>query len=236
MALDQGLRSRSSGVVSELDDSAKGSGPNPETSRLLRYLPLMAVGNFAVAIPTFIISLALAYFTFIQAEATEKMQVAAVWPYVSFGSSNYSSAGDPLIVLSLGNDGAGPARIAGLQLSYDGVAQPDLRELLLACCAENRANLGYGEQRINGEVLRPGESVAFATLSPAQSGNKVWSLFERERFKVAIDVCYCSVFEECWVRRMSESETRRVAECPKDWTQFGLAPREADATLKPGGD
>ncbi|MEM6856454.1 MAG: hypothetical protein AAF559_01160 [Pseudomonadota bacterium] len=65
-----------------------------------------------------------------------------------------------------------------------------MRFLLAACCSQDRASLGYGEQRINGEVLRPGESVAFATLSPAQSGAEVWSTFERERFKVAIEVCY----------------------------------------------
>ncbi|MEL6487006.1 MAG: hypothetical protein AAFQ13_07675 [Pseudomonadota bacterium] len=202
------------------------------TDRLLRYLPLMALGNMAVAVPTFVISLTLAYFTFVQAEATQKMQVAAVWPYVSFGSSNYDTNGEPRIALALGNDGAGPARIAGLQLTYNGKAEPNLRALLAACCAQDPARLGYGEQRINGEVLRPGETVAFATLSPLQSGPEVWSAFERERFRVKTEVCYCSVFDECWVRDMSQSQAERVDECPADWTQFSLAPRNPQATLE----
>ncbi|MEL6237922.1 MAG: hypothetical protein AAFQ90_04930 [Pseudomonadota bacterium] len=206
------------------------------SGRLLRYLPIMALGNFFIAVPTFIISLALAYFTFIQAEATQKMQVAAVWPHVSFGSSNYDSRGEPRIALSLGNDGAGPARIAGLQLSYKGKAEPNLRSLLLACCADNRANLGYGEQRINGEVLRPGEAVAFATLSPAQSGREVWSRFERERFAITTEVCYCSVFDECWQRDLSQPGALQVKACPTDWVQFTVTPRSTTATLEPSSD
>ncbi|MEM6856453.1 MAG: hypothetical protein AAF559_01155 [Pseudomonadota bacterium] len=104
-----------------MDEPAQHSEADqqPQTpNRLLRYLPLMALGNMAVAVPTFVISLTLAYFTFVQAEATQKMQVAAVWPYVSFGSSNYDANGEPRIALSLGNDDAGPARIAGLELTY----------------------------------------------------------------------------------------------------------------------
>ncbi len=47
-------------------------------ARLLRYLPLLAFGNLLVAAPALIISVAVAYFAFEQAEATKKMQIGSV--------------------------------------------------------------------------------------------------------------------------------------------------------------
>lgn len=41
--------------------------------RLLRYLPFITVAHFLIGLPALIASLALAYFAFVQADATQKM-------------------------------------------------------------------------------------------------------------------------------------------------------------------
>ena len=74
-------------------------------SKWMRFLPFLMIGNLLLAGPAFIISGALAYFTFKQAGATERMQVAEAWPFLTFETGNYDLEGNRLISLNLANDG-----------------------------------------------------------------------------------------------------------------------------------
>ena len=67
--------------------------PLPE--RLIKYLPIFVISHALVTIPTFIISLALAYATYVQADATRKIQMSETWPYVSYGTGNATTERKP---------------------------------------------------------------------------------------------------------------------------------------------
>src|SRR6478735_3323605 len=60
----------------------------PLAERLIKYLPIFVVSHALVTIPTYIMSIALAYATFVQADATKKIQMSETWPNVSYGTSN----------------------------------------------------------------------------------------------------------------------------------------------------
>ena len=89
-------------------------------SRFLRYLPLITIAHFLIGLPALIASLALAWFAFVQADATQKMQTGGAMPFVTFGTSNADKEGKPDISLSLTNNGFGPAILGPLEMRYDG--------------------------------------------------------------------------------------------------------------------
>jgi len=199
-------------------ESAKQSGA--VVDRVLKYLPVFAFSNLLVAAPAFLISITVAYFTFVQAEATEKMQIASVWPHVAYETSNQSEDGEQMISLALTNQGVGPARIDGLQISYRDKPYTSLRDILAACCTDDPMNLSIGMGSINGEVVRPGERVVFAQVEPDKVPADVWERFNRERLTLHVQVCYCSVFDDCWVADWNSANAQPVKECPMNWTQY----------------
>ena len=131
--------------------------------RLLKYLPALVISHIFVTVPTFVISLALAYATFVQADATRKMQMSGTWPYISFGTSNALPDGTKEISLVLANNGVGPARVEATQLIYKGKPMRNPREFLRECCAGN-AQFDFMSSPVEG-VLRPGEKSEFIRLT-----------------------------------------------------------------------
>jgi hypothetical protein len=107
----------------------------PLAERLIKYLPIFVVSHALVTIPPFIISIALAYATFVQADATKKIQMSETWPNVSYGTSNARPDGTKEISLVLQNNGVGPARLEAMEFLYKGKPMPNPREFLKECCA-----------------------------------------------------------------------------------------------------
>lgn len=198
-------------------EASKSSGLNG----LLRYLPVLAIGNLLLAAPAMLISAAVAYFAFEQAEATKKMQIGSVWPNVSYDFSNIGDAGERETSMLVTNRGVGPARITAMEVSYRGRAYPDIRSLMKACCVDENGSIGVIVQNVNGEVIAPGAEINFVQLTPELSGERTYERFGKLRADLRVQICYCSVFEDCWIEDSRAAAARPVALCPADWTQFG---------------
>lgn len=194
----------------------------PLAERLIKYLPIFVVSHALVTIPTFIISIALAYATFVQADATRKIQMSETWPYISYGTSNATPDGIKEISMVLANNGVGPARLEAMELIYKGRKMRNPREFLRACCA--------GEQRFDFMsspvvgVLRPGDKTEFIRLPRRQENAAIWDKLNTERWSAVIHSCYCSIFGDCWVYDSSKTAPESVKECPADWTLFEEQP------------
>jgi hypothetical protein len=214
--------------LNRLERAAAGRAGSRALDRLLRYVPLLAVGNLLVSGPAILISVGVAYFTFIQAEATRKMQIAGVWPHVTAGSGNRSPDGAALMSVSLANQGVGPALVRGMEVRYRGTAYPGPHDLLRACCVDGGGAIKLVTSPANGEVLRPGdESVLFA-FAPDDVPPGAFERFDQARHGLRIRVCYCSVFDDCWVSDRSGLDPAPVDQCPTDWLQYGF-PQSAPA-------
>ncbi len=198
--------------------------------RVLRYLPYMALGNLFVAAPAMIISIVVAYFAFEQADATKKMQVSSVWPILSYDTGNLSEDGEPEITFNLSNRGVGPARVGGMQVSYDGTAYRSIQDLMRDCCAPRGERVGAIVSAVNGEVIPAGARLAFARIDPVDLSPRSYARMEAARLKVRTQICYCSVFDDCWIEDSQMTGTEPVNQCPADWVQFGFP-----IGVKPGG-
>lgn len=190
----------------------------PALARIARWLPLAMVGHFVIGVPALLISLVVAYGTFVQAGATQRMQQAAAWPFVAYGTGNYTAEGERLINLSFANNGLGPALIGPVEVSFGGRAMRSPADLLAACC-------GYSEGRamqlrtspIVNVALRPGEVVMFMSLPAVTANEGMVDRLDAVREQIKVRACYCSIFEDCWTVEGTQAQPRPVNACPTNW-------------------
>ncbi|MBO9697709.1 MAG: hypothetical protein J7499_16060 [Sphingopyxis sp.] len=190
-------------------------------TRLLRYLPLITIAHFLIGLPALIASLALAYFAFVQADATQKMQTGGVMPFVTFGTSNGDKDGNQDIALTLTNNGVGPAILGPMEIRYEGKPMATPIELLRTCCTGTDARaLTFSTSPSTGIAARPGETIEFVSFPRTPASEKVWQTFNRERWKLKVRACYCSIFNDCWITEGMQGLPKAVNKCPADWTLY----------------
>jgi len=162
------------------------------------------------------------------AEANAKMVEATVWPFVEYSSGN-SANGEQVISMSLVNQGVGPARIKKFQILYHDKPMKSTEDLLKACCisrAKDEASLrdfksGALSAQAEGRILPAhGGDILFLGLRRTEKNAAVWDRLNSERFKMQFQVCFCSVFNECWTSLRTGSDATPVKECPGDWVSF----------------
>jgi hypothetical protein len=190
--------------------------------RLIKYLPALLISHIFVTVPTFVISIALAYATFVQADATRKIQMSETWPYVGYGTSNAREDGTKEIIMVLQNNGVGPARLEQMEFLYKGKPMPNPREFMRQCCAGD-AKFAFMSSPVTG-VLRPGEKTEFIRFLKTDQNAAIWDKLERERWSVVVRSCYCSIFDDCWVYDNRQKRPQQVDVCPADWKTFDERP------------
>lgn len=139
---------------------------------------------------------------------------SSVWPYLDIDMSRSRSS----MQLAVANDGLGPALIRSATLAVDGHTVVSYRGALdiLERGMHLRAPYNGTFSSIGPDtVLRPAERLTLVDVSALPVAR--FGALER---RVAFDVCYCSLLEQCWVNRSGAGESRvQVASCP---TQTGL--------------
>ena len=221
MVEDANLLRRIEGLEARLGERAAASKPDDRLQRLLRYLPPLFAANLLVGVPALLISLAIAYATFTQAEATTKIQQAEAWPFISYGTSNAGEDGARVISLVLSNDGIGPALLGPIEIRYEGKAIRNPKELLRRCCGYREGmKLSFATSPASGISVRPGESVGFLRLTATAQNEALWQALDQERWKLRVRSCYCSIFGECWIVDGVQSAPQATASCPADWTPY----------------
>lgn len=148
----------------------------------------------------------------------ERLLAASTWPHVQYGSGNRLDDGKDAITLTLSNAGVGPARVRSVRLRHGGVVTRDADDLLRTCCAPPAGTLTTITQN-PVRVLVPGESAVFLRYDRKGADDPVYAAFDRARWDVEVEVCYCSVLDDCWslTTRPAEPEPREatpVDRCP----------------------
>jgi len=201
-------------------DDAPDPKEVPKDRPLLRSLLKVEI---LIMVPTLIISVALAYFSFVQGDSFRKTERTETWPYVSYGTDNSSPEVKNEISFSLSNDGVGPALLKEVEFLYDRRPMRDPIEFIQHCCAvaakAAAKNLTFTTDRVDG-VLRPGEKRKFIRLAQTEQNKPLWNKLNEERWKVVTRSCYCSIFDDCWVFDSRTEQPSEVKNCPTDWTKF----------------
>lgn len=126
------------------------------------------------------------------------------------------------------NNGVGPARIDWVQLSFDGKPIADLDALLEACCHGTKHDSPSLNRRGNvvGTLVRPGDSVSLFDWVEPDKPNPVFAAMHEKMDRIGITYCYCSVFEECYVRMPKPGKPDPVEQCKAPAVTFRPAYRD----------
>jgi hypothetical protein len=152
----------------------------------------------------------------------QRQQVrAAVWPILQCDSSN-----DPDIHFTLSNKGVGPAIIRHVVVTVDGQPVRNWAEVLEKILGPGTH--AYSESDMSGRVLSAGESMTIFTPRDAENkpiaydrSNPLYVQMNKDRLRVAVEICYCSTLGECWTLRSdakSNTSTTETRRCPSSST------------------
>jgi hypothetical protein len=166
----------------------------------------LILGSLAV-----VLSLVSVFIAIHHGQTMEKLVAANSWPNISYSTGNVGDHNEKLIILQIKNTGVGPARIDNFELFYNDKPIANAAELMNACCTTKPS---YSQTSlVMNDVLPARDEINFFTLPADQNKPEVWETLNKERFHIRIRACYCSVFEECWVKDSRLSRPTPVPQC-----------------------
>ncbi len=146
-----------------------------------------------------------------QTELMQKQSRASVWPYISLGENSTNRHGEEAFTWRIDNNGVGPAKIESVVVSLDGKPYTTWDKVFAAL----KPDMPFhgAQSSVNGTVLPPSlnreTTVEMVKPSDPQLARAV--LEAKDRFQ--IQVCYCSVYDDCWIARVTERDPKPVAHC-----------------------
>ena len=184
-----------------------------------------------------VVSLVSLWLALHSAHSMEKLVASNSYPYVELMRSNAMPATAPgatghgrRVMYMLENNGVGPARIEWVQFMFKGKPMRDLSELMEACCSPEPGSLNNIQTRggIAAALVRPGAAVEmFQWLEPA-TPNRSFDALHRQMKDISYSACYCSVFDECYIRHSSGNQKPEpVEQCTPPAVTFEPGFRQA---------
>lgn len=154
-----------------------------------------------------------------EADAVRKQQEASVWPRVEFERSFHGGMGKDEIQLVVRNVGIGPAEIRSARATLDGAPVTSSRDIVQAL-TENKMYFGLNSA-LAPDVLRPGDDAHFFQAEESLNRENGITAPIAEPLRAAYDsgrlvfeICYCSVFERCWMKASNKARPTPTAACP----------------------
>lgn len=178
--------------------------------------------DISLAIAAGVVSLVSLWLALHLAHSMEKLVASNSYPYLELMRSMGSPEKDPSTGMSrkrveylLANNGIGPARVEWVELTYKGKPMADIDALLAACCAMTHKVDFPMHRRGNvvGTLVRPGDMVPMFTADEPVAPNPVFDTLHRSMNDIETSACYCSVFDECYLRGKDARKPEPVDQC-----------------------
>jgi hypothetical protein len=157
------------------------------------------------------------------AHTMEKLVASNSYPYLELERSNMSMEPVPgtdrfqgKVEYEMVNNGVGPARVEWVEMTFKGKAVPNLRALLDACCAgwtHEQTALINMRGGVAGALVRPGGSLQMFTWTEPSRENPAFRALHQQMDDISYSACYCSVFDECYIRTDKTDKPQPVAHC-----------------------
>lgn len=182
--------------------------------------------NFVLAISAMFISIASFYATYIQAVSSEQQVKAMTYPLVQFSTGNFDvEHKEQKIYLKLKNSGVGPALIKSVSYIYDDKHFSYPMDFIMYCCEENYKKFRSPESQANssvqaqiitsadrGIVLAASDETNVIQIARHESNAALWDQLNKQRRKLSVSVCYCSLLDNCYQSNGRE-EVKEVEQC-----------------------
>lgn len=141
----------------------------------------------------------------------ERLVEANSLPYLQVSRSDRSGGG---FTLNATNEGVGPARVATAEILVDGHPVETLEGLVDACCGKGNY-AGFSASSLEGRMVRPGDTVGYLDFRPASATDERLKGLtgSRNATRITTRLCYCSVFDDCWIAASDDPTPNAVKSC-----------------------
>lgn len=161
-----------------------------------------------IAVSALIVSLITAFVSIYSAFIDRAYARSSVWPRIELARGHDTKSKFRYIV---SNNGTGPALIQYARVTYDGEAIPTWQTLFTKY---GLANEGMTQSHIGTTVLP-----AQKQINPVEINNAAFfSKHYAHDDLIGIELCYCSIYEECWLVDR-ENQPQPVEQCRIDDSQ-----------------
>jgi hypothetical protein len=153
-----------------------------------------------------------------EADAARKQQEAAVWPMLQMAIYDYDvKAQEPVFRIMARNAGIGPARIAGFRVTVGGTVQSDWNETFTTLAGSHE---GVLRSYFSGRVMSAGEEVEVVLARGAIARAALQNAYAAPT-RLEWEVCYCSVFDKCWVSNSKGQSWLKAATLVEACPEYG---------------
>lgn len=194
--------------------SGKGTiSPNTEDPQIRanRIATRISVIQTVLAVSGFFVAIIALYAALNESDAVRKQQQASVWPHIQIAKSFEAYVDRARVAIYAQNAGIGPARIIYIQALVNGKGATnwfDAVEMLV------------GEQSIStwtiaDTVLSPEQNIRLMETGSDAPDAAVRILNDAfQSGNIVVKICYCSVFDECWMTELLNRKPRPIDQCP----------------------
>src|SRR5689334_7207343 len=162
-----------------------------------------------IAVAALVVSVSAVAVGLYEAALQRKHDRAEVWPHLEITTYTMLSGAK----LSVDNTGIGPALIKSIVVTVDGKPVHDWNEVLTQLLGHSPP-APLSNSTIAESAIRPGDKVTVVGIPNEDMPPRFWKSVGR----VAMKVCYSSVFGESWMLREAHIGERTtwttVSECP----------------------
>lgn len=166
----------------------------------------LAVSVFALAIGTW------------QTRLMQSQARAGVWPYLSIGYTYTNNVDSNAFIWTIDNNGVGPARVQSVTVGVDGKRMRNWDEVLSALGTPKRPSMATTS--FAGSVIPPSTNRETTIAAIRVNDRELGLLFKNAIERFQMDICYCSVYDDCWVAHWQRWQVDAVDRCPVDGVQF----------------
>ncbi len=188
---------------------------NDLSSPRARGVRLAEIGSFAALALSVLALASSAYQTRLMQAQTELMQKqsrASVWPYIQIGKNEDSNhPGHESFTWRVDNNGVGPAKIESVQVMLDGKPYRNWFELFVALAPDQQF---HGQTSSLGGLVLPPNLNRETTIEMVKPDTPERAkVFIAAQERMTIEVCYCSVYDECWIAHSLVQGSEPVPRC-----------------------
>lgn len=192
--------------------------PHTPHGRLPRWLELTIA---VTALITSISSIAIAVH---HGHIMEKLVQANSVPYMQGGFSNVTPDGRRILSLDLLNQGVGPAHEQSLRVKVGERYVKSVRELIAASLGEEQAAeaekaLSPIKNQVRKRFIPGGGQQQVFSMVRTDENAHFWDRLNAARAGWDVELCYCSVFEECWQILGAAADPEPVDSCTREEAQ-----------------
>jgi hypothetical protein len=158
-----------------------------------------------IAISALVISLITAFTSIYSAFTDRTYARASAWPRLEIYRSHHGEQSHQYVVT---NNGTGPALVKYAKVTLDGKPLKNWNELVSKLGV---ADAAFSQSHI-GSIVLPAQQKM--TAFDLQVTKAITAYYARPN-PVSIELCYCSIYDECWLIDRSNQPTE-VAQCKID--------------------